>query len=78
MMMKMMKLHWTERKVCTRVLLAQVLPGGGNIGHVLVQYVLLGADAVTLNVLRPIQLTHVKVKHLRKAERERVYNRSWL
>lgn len=67
----MMKKPGLNAQQCVCLVLAQVLSGSWNIGHVLVQYVLLGADAVILNVLGPIQLTHIKVKHLRK--RARVY-----
>lgn len=45
-------------------LLPQMLPGSRNVGHVFIQDVLLGADAVILNVLGPVQLAHVEVKHL--------------
>lgn len=41
-----------------------MLPGSGNVGHVFIQDVLLGADAVVLNVLGPVQLAHIKVKCL--------------
>lgn len=45
-------------------LLPQMLPGSRNVRHVFIQDVLLGADAVILNVLRPVQLAHIKVKCL--------------
>lgn len=45
--------------------LSQVLSGGGNVRHVLIQNVLLGADAVILDVLRPVQLANVKVEGLK-------------
>lgn len=45
-------------------LLPQMLPGSRNVGHIFIQDVLLGADAVILNVLRPVQLAHIKVKCL--------------
>lgn len=45
-------------------LLPQMLPGSRNVRHVFIQDVLLGADAVILNVLGPVQLTHIKVKRL--------------
>lgn len=45
-------------------LLPQMLPGSGDVGHVFVQDVLLGADAVILYVLRPVKLAHVEVKSL--------------
>lgn len=45
-------------------LLSQVLPGSRNVRHVFVQDILLGADAVVLNVLGPVQLAHIKVKCL--------------
>lgn len=41
-----------------------MLPGSRNVRHVLVQDVLLGADAVILDVLGPVQLAHVKVECL--------------
>ncbi len=49
---------------------SQVLSGGGNVGHVFVQNVLLGADTVILDVLGPVQLTNVKVKGLKDHEDE--------
>lgn len=52
-------------------LLPQVLASGRNVGHVFVQDVFLGADAVIIDVLGPVQLTHVKVKGLRETERNR-------
>ena len=45
-------------------LLPQMLPGSRNVRHIFIQDVFLGADAVILNILRPVQLAHVKVKHL--------------
>lgn len=50
-----------------RHLLPQMLPGGGDVGHVFVQDVLLGADAVILDVLGPVKLAHVEVKSLQNA-----------
>lgn len=41
-----------------------MLPGSRNVRHVFVQDILLGADAVVLNVLGPVQLAHIKVKCL--------------
>lgn len=49
-------------------LLPQMLPGSRNVGHVFIQDVLLGADAVILNVLGPVQLAHVEVKRLQGGE----------
>lgn len=43
-----------------------MLPGSGNVGHVFVQDIFLGADAVILDVLGPVQLAHVEVKRLQK------------
>lgn len=48
--------------------LPQVLPGSRNVGHVFVQDVLLGADAVVLDVLGPVQLAYVKVKCLQETK----------
>lgn len=50
--------------------LPQVLSGGGNVGHVFVQNVLLGADTVILDVLWPVQLANVKVEGLKDHEDE--------
>lgn len=47
-----------------------MLPCSRNVGHVFVQDVLLGADAVILNVLGPVQLAHVKVKSLQRDKNE--------
>lgn len=47
-----------------RHLLPQMLPGSGDVGHIFVQDVLLGADAVILYVLGPVKLAHVEVKSL--------------
>lgn len=77
--MKMKKVHFSLYKgsvAQTRVrviglfahLLPQVLPRSRNVGHVFVQDVLLGADAVILDVLGPVQLAHVKVKSLQRVK----------
>ncbi len=50
--------------------LPQVLSGGGNVGHVFVQNVLLGADTVILDVLWPVQLANIKVEGLKDDEDE--------
>lgn len=42
----------------------QMLSGSRNVGHVFIQDVLLGADAIILYVLGPVQLAHIKVKCL--------------
>lgn len=47
-------------------LLVEVFAGGRQTRQLLVQHVLLGTHAVTLHVLGPVQLPHVKVKHLQK------------
>lgn len=49
-----------------------MLPGSGDVGHVFVQDVLLGADAVILDVLGPVQLAHVEVESLQDARRQAV------
>lgn len=53
-----------------------MLPGSRNVGHVFVQDVLLGADAVILDVFGPVQLTHVKVKCLGKQIQFKLRNTS--
>lgn len=53
-------------------LLPQVLPCSRNVRHVFVQDVLLGADAVILNVLGPVQLAHVKVKSLQRGQKRQL------
>lgn len=49
-----------------------MLPGSGDVGHVFVQDIFLGADAVILDVLGPVQLAHVEVKSLQDARRQAV------
>lgn len=46
------------------VLLVEVLACGGQARQLLVEDVLLGAQAVALHVLGPVQLAHVKVEDL--------------
>lgn len=41
-----------------------MLPGSRNVRHVFIQDILLGADAVILDVFGPVQLAHIKVKCL--------------
>ena len=45
--------------------LPQVFLGNRDIGHLLVEDVFLGPDAVVLDVLRPVELPHVKVECLK-------------
>lgn len=54
-------------------ILPQMLPGSGNVRHVFIQDVFLGANAVVLNVLGPVQLAHVKVKCLTERKPKRTY-----
>lgn len=43
-----------------------MLPGSGDVRHVFIQDVLLGADAIIVNVLGPVQLAHIKVERLKE------------
>lgn len=65
-----LKLRKTDYPARTEHSLPQVLPGSGNVGHVFVQDVLLGADAVILDVLGPVQLPNIEVKSLQSTRRK--------
>ena len=45
--------------------LPQVFLGHRDVGHLLIEDVFLGPDAVVLDVLWPVQLPHVKVERLK-------------